>query len=163
MAIVSASSVVQVLKLASGRVGKDQYYASYTAGRFVVGDDMAAARYIQAKTAPTDGVAVFGNDTLINFLSGRANPTRFLSGGALTLGSGSAIRSAYRHEYMNGLQKALPAYIVVGVAFGALTKEQAIQSFPEFETLLHERYALETQFGYLDLYHATMRKTSKQP
>jgi hypothetical protein len=163
LAMVSASSVVQVLTLASGRIGKDKYYASHTAGKFVAGDDMAAARYIQAKTEPTDGVAVYGNNALINFLSGRANPTRFLSGGALTLGSGTAIRAAYRREYMNGLQESLPAYIVIGVPFGALTKDQAIQSFPEFETLLYERYTLETQIGYLDLYHATMLKTSKRP
>jgi hypothetical protein len=47
------------------------------------------------KTAPTDGVVVFGNNTLIIFLSGRANPTRFLSGGAVTLGAWNGIRAVY--------------------------------------------------------------------
>jgi hypothetical protein len=155
LATISAASVVQVLKLASGSISRDQYYASHTAGRFVAGDDIQAARYIRMKTAPTDGVVVFGNNTLINFLSGRANPTRFLSGGALTLGARNGIRAIYRREYMNGLQKSPPAYIVVGVPFGALSKEQAIQGFPEFESLLRERYTLENQIGYLDLYRGT--------
>jgi hypothetical protein len=163
MATVSASDVVEVLALASGRISNDQYYASFKAGRFVAGDDMEAARYIQAKTTPTDGLAVFGNNALINFLSGRANPTRFIAGGALTVESANVIRAAYRREYINGLQKTLPVYIVVGVPFGALTKEQAVHGFPEFETLLHECYTLETQIGYLDLYRATMLKSAKQP
>jgi hypothetical protein len=96
-------------------------------------------------------------------LSGRANPTRFIAGGALTVESENVIRAAYRREYINGLQKTLPVYIVVGVPFGALTKEQAVHGFPEFETLLHECYTLETQIGYLDLYRATMLKSAKQP
>ena len=72
-----------------------------------------------------------------------------------------------RRLYLSCSCRMLTRRIIIGFrldrAFGALTNEQAIQSFPEFETLLHELYALETQIGYLDLYHATMSKTSKQP
>lgn len=159
LATVSVSGVAQWLELVSGHTGREQYYAAHHRGWFVAADDMEAARYIRERTKPSDGVVVFGNNSLINFLSGRANPTRFLTGGALTLGARGSRRDAYRNEYITGLLKSPPTYLVLGSAFHG-TKEQAIQEFPELEALLRERYSLETRIGYLDLFRESPRAVS---
>jgi len=157
IALVPASSVVRWLKLTTSRISLDQYYAAHTASWFVAGDVVNAAKYICERTNPGDGLAVFGNEALLNFLSGRANPTRFLAGGSLTLGGPNSIRNAYRQEYIRGLQRTPPAYIVLGMAFNG-TKERALQGFPQLEQFLRERYSLEKSFGYLDLYHENALK-----
>jgi 4-amino-4-deoxy-L-arabinose transferase-like glycosyltransferase len=149
---VPASDVAKWSSLLAGRITTEQYYAAHTASWFVAGETMKAARHIEERTRPTDGLAVFGNEALVNFLSGRPNPTRFLTGGSLTLGGQSPVRNAYRLEYIKGLRDRPPAYIVVGMAFNA-TKEVALKGFPELQSLLDQRYSLETSFGYLDLYH----------
>jgi hypothetical protein len=140
------------LSFMTGRVSGDQYYAFHRAGAFVAGDEIRAADYIRKGTVPQDGVAVFGNDAEINFLSGRANPTRFLYALPLTEGGRSTIKAAYRREYMLGLHRNLPAYLVVGVPWGNLSKTAALQDFPELEDLLEREYFLETRIGALDLY-----------
>ena len=88
----------------------------------------------------------------INFLSGRANPTRFLYALPLTEGGRSTIKAAYRREDMLGLHRNPPAYLVVGVPWGSLSKTAALQDFPELEDLLEREYFLETRIGALDLY-----------
>jgi hypothetical protein len=153
LATVSLAGVGQWLKLVTGDVNSEQYYSSHHAGAYVPGDDMKAARYIQERTKPDDGIVVFGNNALIYFLSGRANPTRFLTAGSMTFGRAGSIRDAYRREYINGIQKAPPAYIVVGVAYNG-SKEKALQGFAEFDTLLREQYTPDTHIGYLDLYRS---------
>jgi hypothetical protein len=153
LATVSVSAVGQWLKLVTGNVNSEQYYGSHHAGAFVAGDDMKTARYIQERTKPSDGVVVFGNNALINFLSGRANPTRFLTAGSMTFGRAGSIRDAYRQEYISGIRRAPPAYVVLGVAYNG-SKEKALQGFPELDTLLHEQYTLDTHIGYLDLYRS---------
>ncbi len=153
LAIVPATSVGQWLQLMAGRIGSDQYYTSHAAGGFVAGDDMKAARYIRERTQSTDGVAVWGNNALIGFLSGRANPTRFVYAMPLTEGGPHSPRDAYRREYISALLKNPPAYFVVGVPWGSTHKDQVLHDFPELEALLHGRYTMETQVGALDLYH----------
>jgi len=152
LAIVPASAVAEWLQLITGRISSDRYYAAHTAGGFVAGDDMKAARYIRERTQPGDGVAVWGNNSLIGFLSGRANPTRFVYAMPLTEGGPRSPRDAYRQEYMHALRNHPPAYFVVGVPWGSLSREQILHSFPELEVLLQERYFKETRIGGLDLY-----------
>jgi hypothetical protein len=113
---------------------------------------MRAVDYIRKGTVPEDGVAVFGNDAEINFLSGRANPTRFLYSLPLTEGGGTTVKTAYRREYMLGLRRNLPTYFVVGVQWGSLSKAAALEDFPELKDLLEREYFLETRIGALELY-----------
>jgi hypothetical protein len=140
------------LRLMVGRISGDQYYASHRAGAFVAGDEIKAADYIRRGTVPADGVAVYGNDAEINFLSGRANPTRFLISFPLVEGGRSSPQVAFRREYMLGLRQHPPAYFVVGVQWGSLSKTAALKDFPELKELLEREYVLETRIGALDLY-----------
>jgi 4-amino-4-deoxy-L-arabinose transferase-like glycosyltransferase len=151
LAIVPAAGVRRWLSLMDGRMSRDQYYGAYEAGHFNVSDNMRAAQYIRERTEATDGVAVFGNEALLNFLSGRANPTRFVYAMPLTEGSQRSPRAAYRREYIANLEKKRPAYFVIGLPWAG-TKEQTLHGFPELEDLLSSGYSLETRIGILDLY-----------
>jgi hypothetical protein len=152
VAVIPAAGVAQWVRLVTGRMGRERYYAAHAAGAYVAGDDMKAAAYIRDRTHPADTVAVYGNNAGINFLSGRKNPTRFVFALPLTQGGRSSYRSQYRREYMAGLRRRLPAYVVVGVPWGGWTKDEAVRDFPEFQGLLAQQYRLETRIGALDLY-----------
>ena len=152
LALAPASSVVQWLELVTGRISSARYYTAHATGGFVAGDDMRAAAYIRSRTQPADGVAVWGNNALIQFLSGRPNPSRFLYAMPLTEGGPGSIRDVYRQEYMHALLKNPPVYLVVGLPWGSMNKSQALQGFPQLERLLETRYFKETQIGGLDLY-----------
>jgi len=169
LALASASSIALWAKFITGRIDSRQYYSAHRVDtRWVAADEMDAAAYIRARTSASEGMVVFGDDTLLNFLSGRANPTRFLTGGALTLGGPGSPRDVYRREYMGGLQKTPPAYLIVGKPYGAPGKERALRDFPELAAFLRHSYSLEAQFGNLDLYrlnraaaHANAEKQTK--
>jgi hypothetical protein len=153
LTLVPAYGVGRWLKVMTGRIGFREYYALHVAGAFVAGDDMTAAAYIRERTSPDDTVAVYGNNAGINFLSGRRNPTRFVFALPLTQGGQDSPRTKYRHEYMMALHRNRPVYLVVGVPWGALTKDKAVQDFPEFQTFLDESYQLERRIGSLELFH----------
>lgn len=158
LAVVPASSAALWLKFMVGRINRDEYYAAHVFGLYVAGDDIKAARFIQERTGAADTVVVWGNNALVNFLSGRANCTRFVFAMPLTAGGPGSPRAAYRREYIREVQKSLPAYIVVGLPHGSGDKELVLKEFPEFEALLHERYYLETRIGFLDLYRRNQKE-----
>ena len=56
-------------------------------------------------------------------------------------------------EYMDQLLKTPPAYIIVGVGHGSSDKAKLVSDFPELARFLRERFELETQIGWMDLYH----------
>jgi len=144
--------VLRWLQLMTGATNSPAYYQRYVAWRYVAGDNMAAANYIRERTRDSDNVAVFGNDATINFLSGRANPTRFLMGMPLTSSGVDELRAAYRQEYMAGLRMQPPIYFVVGQPYDTADKAAVLRQFPELQDFLQVRYSLESQIGFLDLY-----------
>ncbi len=115
LAITPGFDVIQWLKLMSGGITGDEYYGSYQRTKYVAGDNMQAAGYIRSRTDDQDEVAIWGNEAIITFLSGRQSPTRFVFSMPLTYGGPSAIRSAYRREYISQLRRGRPIYIVVGM------------------------------------------------
>ena len=153
LAISPAFEVARWLKFVSGRTEEDIYYAWYARSKYVAGDNMKAAQYLREHTGDGDQVAIWGNDATITFLSGRANPTRFVFALPLTYGGPNPMRATYRREYLNELRRTLPVYVVVGLPWGhPVEKEPYLADFPEFVGLLHTRYRLETRIGFLDLY-----------
>jgi hypothetical protein len=152
LAVTPASAVARWLKLMTGRIDRGEYYSALEYARYYPWDDMRAARFIRERTGPDDTVVVWGNNALINFLSGRANCTRFGFATPLRAGGPGSPRAAYRREFLTEIRKKQPAYVVVGLPRVTEDNEPVLRDFPEFETLLHERYSLETQIGMLDLY-----------
>ena len=152
LSLAPAEGANQWLSLMTGRMGIEQYYASYAAAGYVAGDNIKAADYIRERTSAADGLAVWGNEAVLNFLAARPNPTRFVYAMPLTEGGPGSIRDRYRREYVAALDKQLPAYFVVGTPWGSGNKEQSLSGFPELAQILHDRYSFETEFGKLDLY-----------
>ena len=113
---------------------------------------VAAADWIRTRTAPDDGVVVFGNDATVPFLAERSGPTRFIYGMPLTRGPANGPRAAYRVEYLADLVRDPPEYIIVGLAHRSSDKAAVLRDFPEFEDLLERSYALEVRIGSLHLY-----------
>lgn len=158
LTVVPASGVAMWLKLLTRHVSREQYDASFRTGTFSPSTDVKAAAYIREHTSPTDGVAVFGVNADINFLSGRPNPTRFYWSMPLTEGRPFSMRDVFRREYLQGLRGQPPVYFVVGVPWGRrVPKTTALHDFPQLQELLDREYRLETKFGALDLYRKTER------
>jgi hypothetical protein len=158
LAVVPASDVARWLKLLTRQMSREQYAASFRGGVFSPAADVKAANYIREHTIPTDGVAVFGVNADINFLSGRPNPTRFYWSMPLTVGRPFSTRDVFRREYLEGVRRHPPVYFVVGVLpWDRSPKTIALHKFAELEELLNREYRLETKFGALDLYRKTER------
>jgi len=118
---------------------------------FNAGDEVAAANYLAAHTAPDEGVFIWGNHATARYLADRPNPTRFTIEFPLSL-PGKYL-APYRAEAMRDLRSRPPVYIVVGTNWWRPdTKEQALAKFAALSDFLHSNYRLETSFGNLDLY-----------
>jgi len=152
LTVVPVSEVARWLKLLTHQVTREQYDALFRSGTFSPATDMKAAAYLSEHTSPTDGVAVFGVNADINFLTGRPNPTRFYWSMPLTVVGPFSTRDVFRREYLQGVRRHLPVYFVVGVPWDRHPKAIALQRFPELKELLDHDYRLETKFGLLDLY-----------
>jgi hypothetical protein len=128
----------------------DRYYDHFG----IPGNERRAAAYIRAHSLKSDGVAIYGWNASILFMSERTSPTRFVFSLPLLAGEGAPIRNAYRSEFMTALQRVPPTYVVVGPQSEMLLGRRfALSDFPEFEQFLSMRYARERAFGELELYH----------
>jgi hypothetical protein len=149
LSVGPAREIARGGKLLIGVDTTDTHYAKYHFRDYIAADEIKAARYLKEHTGSDDQVFVWGVDATVNFLSGRANPTRFSFN--MPLSMVSPFRALYREETMRKLNAEPPVFIVVGAPW-EWQKEEALAQFPEFEALLKQGYALETSMGDLDLY-----------
>jgi hypothetical protein len=147
--LIPAREIVRLGKLSLGAESAEAHYEKYKFRDYVAADEIEAARFLEAHTAPDDRVFVWGVDATLNYLSQRPNPTRFVFNMPLSLQS--PFRAQYRSETMQTLSAAPPAYIVVGAPW-EWDKQTALADFAEFDAFLKQGYALETKIGNLDLY-----------
>jgi len=153
---VPASAATMWAKLMAGRISRREYTSQF--GGYARRVD-AAAEYIRGRTAASDPVAVYGNESALTFLTGRPNPTRFVFALPLTEGGPASPRAHYRREFVLALQQTPPVYFVVGQPWGATTKTNALHGFPELEDFLNHGYSLESHIGVLDLYRRQKKHT----
>jgi len=129
----------------------DKFHRVYSFRLYNAADEIAAARYIAARTAPEEGLFVWGADATVAYLADRPNPTRFSF--LLPLTMTGAFLDQYRDEAMQGLTARPPVYIVSGIAWDGLSEaDKLLPDFPEFEAFLKTYYELETTIGALKLY-----------
>jgi len=144
--------VKEWLLFISGSKTHTEYYEDFKEWEYVAGDNMAAARYIRDRSSDSDGVAVWGNDATVRFLSGRPDPTRFVYAMPLTQEASGSFRATYRREYISDLSEKPPLYLVVGLPYASTDKAAMLDGFPELLEFLQDQYQLERQIGFLDLY-----------
>jgi hypothetical protein len=104
------------------------------------------ARYIAARTLPSEGVFVLGSEPEILFYSMRRSPTRFALKYPL-VGGRSTRQDRYQNGVMRVLDAAPPRYIVVIPVNASLTWDgREPESFPlrdRVKEMVRTRYALE--------------------
>ena len=112
--------------------------------------------YLKAKSSPQDEVYVWGTAPLINFLSQRRNPSRFVSNLALISPWGPA---RWRQELVRTLETKRPRYIVVArddsiptVSYTMMDSEEYLQVYPALADLLNRRYQVDVNFWEFEIY-----------
>jgi len=108
-------------------------------------DQLWIIDFLKKNSAPDDGVFVWGTAPLINFLTERPNPSRFVSNFALMSPWGPA---RWRQELIGELSRNPPLYIVVArhdtipaVTFTLDDSETALKKYPELAEFIASRYA----------------------
>lgn len=135
-------------KYAVGLDSREDYFNRFQRLDFRPFSAMNAASYIKTHSRPEEGVAVFGEDALVQFLSERPSPTRFVFSLPLNVPN-VEYRDSYRSEFMSALRRTPARYIVLGTHQDEATTESG---FPEFWQLLSEHYKRDKTFGRLELY-----------
>jgi hypothetical protein len=112
--------------------------------------------FLKGHSEPGDEVYVWGTAPLINFLSQRRNPSRFVSNLALISLWGP---DRWRQELASTLEKKRPRYIVVargdampGITFTGLDSEQYLRVYPALAEVLYCNYRADVNFGDFQIY-----------
>jgi hypothetical protein len=146
VANLPARDTIQAAKYLAGIQSREEYLGKFMRYNYQPLSTLTAAAYIQSHTRSDETVAIFGVDTGVQFLSGRAAATRFML--VTPLRVPSDYRQDYRKEFIADLEKNIPRYIVLGTD----EDETTISDFPELKAILSGRYRLETRIGKLGLY-----------
>jgi hypothetical protein len=126
---------------------RNSFYANYPWAHPISHYDgqMHVIQYLRQKSAPEDGVFVWGSEPLIYFLAQRNPPTRFVSNlGLISLWA----PPAWRLDLMRDLEAAPPQYIVVAredwvpmISFNFLDSAAYLQQrFPALLAFVTSRY-----------------------
>jgi hypothetical protein len=131
-------------------------FKSYYNRSFSFLSNYRVSRYVEEHSQPSDRVLVFGWEPMINFLSGRAAPTRFGYDYPLVAGDGGGVVGAYRDEFVNALREQPPLYIVVADgdrnSLMPRASKRFVEEIPEFGELMRRRYRHEVRIGNFDLW-----------
>ncbi len=146
-------------RYAAGLDSHDSYLKGFERFDYRPFAAVSAASYINKHTQLHDKVAVFGVDAIVQYLSERAAPTRFIYSFPLNVPNRS-FRDRYRAEFMDDLHRSRPRYLLLGTS-----QDEASTSseFPELAGLLRQDYQLDREFGPLELYRLNDNPGSPTP
>ncbi len=137
---------------------RDRFYANYPSQFNLehLKDQMQVIRYLQKRSAPGDGLFVWGTHPLLYFLTGLHSPTRFVPNHPLISPWG---RPAWREELILDLRRSPPSFIVVArndqlpsVTFTQMDSEQLLKVFPELEAFISGSYQPVATFSDFVIY-----------
>jgi hypothetical protein len=132
-----------------GLTSSDQYYDEFG----IPGPDIRAARYLAEHSGADDGVVIWGWNASILFMSERQSPTRFGWSMPLMLGEGTAVREAFRREFLCDISRDPPRWIVNAPQSERLLGGHfTVEDFPAFAALLSRHYRVRTTISDLVLY-----------
>lgn len=150
--------------VALGVGDRDAYLSTkiYT-NEFTALGDAQVARYLGARLAPTEPLALWGLPATVPVLAGRPVVSRFVHTEVLGFGR-SPLLDRYRGEYLAAFDRARPRYFIypvfpAGGAPDTVPAGQIRRQFPELWTRLARSYALDTVIpGFV-----VMRRTDGLP
>ena len=138
---------------------RESFYArfgSYGSGDFSFLADKQLADYLGARTDAGDYVLVWGIEPLVNYLCGRAAPTRFGYNYALVASSGTSFHERYRREFLEDLTMQKPKYVVIvdedATNLMPKTSRQYFEEFGDFSSYVRERYVRETSIEHFEVW-----------
>ena len=112
--------------------------------------------FLKTNSSPDDEVYVWGTAPLINFLSQRTNPSRFVSNLALV---SLWAPDRWRQELVHTLDEKRPRFIVVvrddaipAVSFTGLDSEQYLRVYPAMAEVLSRSYQADVNYGDFEVY-----------
>lgn len=142
-----------------GQTSRESYYArfgTYATGDFSFLAEKQTADYLERRTDPGDLVLVWGVDPLVNYLCGRASPSRFGHHYALIVGDGTRFHERYRREFMRDIVARKPEYIVIvdedTTNLRPKTSQQYFEEFEEFSSFVWDEYVRETSIEHFELW-----------
>ncbi len=119
-------------------------------------DQMRVLDFLKANSRPEDEVYVWGTAPLINFLSQRRTPSRFVSNLALI---SLWAPDRWRQELADTLEARRPRYIIVvrddaipAVSFTGLDSEGYLLVYPALAKVLNELYTPDVRLGDFHIY-----------
>lgn len=144
----------------TGRVSRAEYIGRFRSDVpcFSVLDEERAAGYVRSKTRPEDFVLVWGQP-MINVLSGRPTPSRFVDPGPLM----GPWRARYQSTFLSDLTLHPPAIVLIReIAFRPTARRGRLPvRFPAFLEFLRTRYERVGSTGPYLVYRE--RTPSSQP
>jgi hypothetical protein len=121
-----------------------------------LGGQLSVIDYLRQYSQSEDEVYVWGTAPLINFLSQRENPSRFVSNLALISTWGP---ERWRQELVETLRAKRPRYIVVArydpipsVSYTMMDSEEYLKVYPALSGLLNNQYQVATNFWDFEVY-----------
>jgi hypothetical protein len=121
-----------------------------------IGDQLRVVDYLNAHSRPQDEVYVWGTAALINFLSQRENPSRFVTNLAVMA---VWAPESWRQELVRTLEAKHPRYIVVErhdtiftVTYTMMDSEQYLQVYPALAGLLRREYEPAVNYQDFEVY-----------
>lgn len=115
---------------------------------FGVERDWEVARYLRHHAAPGDRLFVMGWHANVLYESGLQSPSRHLYSMPLWMGRGTELQARYRGELMQTMHARAPEFVVLAPqAVPLLGRQVRLDEFPEFLSLVTERYRMVAQFG----------------
>jgi hypothetical protein len=129
-----------------------------------IGDQLRVVDYLKANSQPHDEVYVWGTAPLINFLSQRVGPSRFVS----NLGLMSAwVPERWRRELVRTLEEKPPRYIVVErhdmvptLTFTTKDSEEYLQVYPSLANFLGRQYESAAHYSDFEIYEKKNPKSA---
>ena len=119
-------------------------------------DQITIIDYLRKNSAPSDGVYVWGTAPLINFLTPRPNPSRFVANHALISPWGPA---HWRQDLITELAQKPPRFIVVErhdaippVTLNYDDSEQCLKKYPALASFISGRYESVSNLNDFEIY-----------
>jgi hypothetical protein len=120
------------------------------------GGQLEVINYLKAHSRPQDEIYVWGTAPLINFLTQRQNPSRFVSNLALI---STWAPDRWRQELVGTLATKRPRYIVVArhdsipsVSYTFDDSEEYLKEYPALDHLLKTQYNVDVNFWDFEIY-----------
>jgi len=121
-----------------------------------IGDQLRVVDYLKSHSQPRDEVFVWGTAALINFLSQRENPSRFVTNVGVMA---TWAPESWRQELARTIEVKRPRYVVVerhdtivAVTFSLKDSEQYLEEYPALAGVLQRHYQPAVNYWDFEVY-----------